>query len=344
MDSLNGILDNLGRSRLVVSGDTIRVLERRPVADDAPTQATDASTAQKSAPKAATAATDATISTRPKGGGSGGGPAGVSGKQHKGLHKTLHKGLHKGLHKNLHKAAFGTFGGGATSGLSWPSIEVPWRELNLLYDRRASYCWDRLDEKTDEVLPPPAFQQRRKEARALLEYQRDLREPNQAFRRQRIEIEAGNDLAAYMTPLGGDVTSPGSRTAVMFQTILWLGSLIGLMYKARYNAARPHVLEPALEPLIPVPSFSSYPSNHAFQSFLIAEVFNRTVPEHPGGAALYRAAGEVARNREWAGLHIPSDTEAGETLARLCGPLFEDILQEHIRAVRAEWLGTGGDT
>ncbi|MDX8355562.1 phosphatase PAP2 family protein [Cognatiyoonia sp. IB215182] len=144
-----------------------------------------------------------------------------------------------------------------------------------------------------------------------------------------------------MLPLGADVTTPGGQTAAMFQTILWLGSLIGLLYKERFNAPRPHVLNPSLEPFIPVPAFSSYPSNHAFQSFLIAEVFTRAVPEHPGGEALFSAAKEVATNREYAGLHVPSDTEAGQLLARLCAPMFEIILEDRIRAVRAEWLGEG---
>ena len=144
-----------------------------------------------------------------------------------------------------------------------------------------------------------------------------------------------------MLPLGADVTSSASSTSVMFQTVLWLGSLIGLLYKERFNAPRPKVLDPSLEPFIPVPAFSSYPSNHAFQSFLIAEVFSRSVPEHPGGPALFRAAAEVAENRDWAGLHIVSDTRAGQHLARHLAPMFEEILEDHIRGVRAEWFGEG---
>ncbi|SMX43927.1 phosphatase PAP2 family protein [Maliponia aquimaris] len=253
------------------------------------------------------------------------------------LHKALHKSLHKSLHKGLHKSAFPGGGGGAGSGLDWPVIEVPWRELTRLYQCRDHYRWDRF--RLSEMPPPPQVRQRLAETADLHQKQKDLREPENAFRRDRIRIEASNDLTAYMLPLGANASSPASATAILFQTILWLASLIGLLYKERFNAPRPHQLDPTLEPFIPVPVYSSYPSNHAFQSYLIAEVFARAVPEHPGVEALALAAGEVARNREWAGLHIKSDTEGGQTLARLCAPMFEEILQDQIREVRNEWLG-----
>lgn len=256
---------------------------------------------------------------------------------HKSLHKSRHKALHKSLHKSLHKTITGTTSGGASmSGFDWPTIEVPWRELNRLYERRDTYHWDALP-----LSPPPDVEFRIHECRDLLFRQHRLREHDEAFRRERIRQEATNDLTAYMLPLGADVTTPGSATAVFFQMVLWMGSLIGQMYKARFNAPRPHVLEPALEPYIPVPAYSAYPSNHAFQSFLIAELFARAVPEHTGVKALFQAAREVAVNREWAGLHVRSDTDAGHALAQMCVPLFEDVLERHIVAVRAEWLGEG---
>lgn len=256
---------------------------------------------------------------------------------HKALHKSLHKRLHKALHKGLHKSAFPGGDGASGSGLDWPVIEVPWRELTRLYQCRARYGWDRF--RLSELPPPPPVKQRLAETVDLHAMQTDLREPENAYRRERIRIEATNDLTAYMLPLGANAASPASATAIMFQTILWLASLIGLLYKERFNAPRPHQLDPTLEPFIPVPVYSSYPSNHSFQSYLIAEVFARAIPEHPGVPALYHAAGEVAKNRERAGLHIVSDTEAGQTLARLCAPMFEEILQDHIREVRNEWLG-----
>ena len=130
------------------------------------------------------------------------------------LHKSLHKSLHKTLHKSLHKTTGLGTGAAQQTGdtvMSWPVIEVPWRELNVLYAQRDSFGWHRL------LAPPPPVAERLDEIPEILTLQRQLREPDNAFRRQRIRIEATNDLTAYMLPLGADVTTPGSRTAVMFQ-------------------------------------------------------------------------------------------------------------------------------
>jgi hypothetical protein len=63
------------------------------------------------------------------------------------------------------------------------------------------------------------------------------------------------------------------------------------------------------------------------------------VPEHPGLPALYRAAWEVATNREWAGLHVRSDTVAGRRLARLCMPVIERVLEDQMALVRDDYYG-----
>lgn len=260
--------------------------------------------------------------------------AGVAqGALHKstGLHKGLHKRLHKGLHKGLHKTLATTLPPG-TATLAWPEIGVPWRELGRLHALRDAYRWDDMP-----IELPPTAKQLLSEIPLLRKRQEDLRAPDNAWRRARIEIEATNDLTAYMLPLGTDETAPATDTAILFQTILWLGHHIGLIYKARFEVPRPHVLDPSLEPAIPVPAYSAYPSNHAFQSFLIAEIFARAVPEHPGLRALFRAAQQVAENREWAGLHYRFDTIAGRQLARFCAPVFERVLTRQIRRVRMEW-------
>lgn len=267
-----------------------------------------------------------------------------SGNLHKSLHKGLHKSLHKGLHKSLRIRASSDGGG-----LSWPEIEVPWREIDRLYDLRSrthddSSRWDRHwfpagEDPPPEVVAPPSIDQLAREIAVLHKMQEILRQPESAWRRERIVLEATNDLTAYMLPLGADAGTSAGNTAVMFQVILWLGSMIGQQYKARYNQPRPSVVDPTLEPYIPVPVYSSWPSNHAFQSFLIAEVFSRMVPEHGGSAALFHSAWGVAVNREFAGLHYRSDTLAGMKLARLVAPAIEEVLEDHRRGVRAEWLG-----
>ncbi len=94
-------------------------------------------------------------------------------------------------------------------------------------------------------------------------------------------------------------------------------------WKAKYGRARPRmkakefgvVLNPMLEPGNSFhPGHGSYPSGHAAIAFCWAELLG----ELPGGSAkkadALMAAGEVAKYREIAGLHFPSDSIAGEKL------------------------------
>jgi membrane-associated phospholipid phosphatase len=78
-------------------------------------------------------------------------------------------------------------------------------------------------------------------------------------------------------------------------------------------------------PPVPVPGHSSYPSGHATQARLIAlcmtYVLGLVRPALPAGdiaaitETLAALARRVARNREIAGLHFPSDSQAGQKLA-----------------------------
>ena len=89
---------------------------------------------------------------------------------------------------------------------------------------------------------------------------------------------------------------------------------------------------------MPVPPHLSYPSNHAFQCYSIALVFERYFPQHPATEEMHRAAKDVSENREWAGLHFESDTTAGKKLAELFLPYLVDACAEQMRAALAEWI------
>jgi membrane-associated phospholipid phosphatase len=76
-------------------------------------------------------------------------------------------------------------------------------------------------------------------------------------------------------------------------------------------------------PPIDVPGHASYPSGHATESYLLAEILaqvmppaasTRTDPADPDSTPLRRLAERVARNREVLGLHYPSDSRAGKYL------------------------------
>jgi hypothetical protein len=98
------------------------------------------------------------------------------------------------------------------------------------------------------------------------------------------------------------------------------------------------MVEPSLRPMLAVPPHLAYPSNHSFQCHSLALVFERYFPQHPATEELHRVADVVAENREWAGLHYVSDTDAGRQLAELFLPYLVDACAEQMRAALTEWI------
>jgi hypothetical protein len=99
---------------------------------------------------------------------------------------------------------------------------------------------------------------------------------------------------------------------------------VAMYFKAHYKRPRASQLCPALLPPIAVPGHASYPSGHSTQAHLMAlcmgEVFDglpaaQKPQMQPMRDDLKVLADRIARNREIAGLHYPSDTAAGVVLA-----------------------------
>ena len=134
--------------------------------------------------------------------------------------------------------------------------------------------------------------------------------------------------------------------------VLHLANLIAV-YAAMYfkelkSRPRPSHICPALRPPIPVPGHASFPSGHATQAYLMALFIERVLVGTASAAAMARPlkvlAVRIARNREIAGLHYPTDSEAGRQLAlSLFGTLNGAPVAAvpgfaaAIAAARAEW-------
>jgi membrane-associated phospholipid phosphatase len=124
----------------------------------------------------------------------------------------------------------------------------------------------------------------------------------------------------------------------------FIAGFCAMYYKGRYQRPRASMLCPALMPPIPVPGHASFPSGHSTQAHLIAycaiELLNG-LPQLPAMENdLLALADRIARNREIAGLHYPSDSEGGKKLARNVLPLLigsGSWYQEARKAARAEW-------
>ena len=83
-------------------------------------------------------------------------------------------------------------------------------------------------------------------------------------------------------------------------------------FKLKYQRARPAQVWPVVRPLLPTPRHPSYPSGHALQCFLIANVLGSSVAAIK--PMLDILADRIAVNRERAGVHFPSDTAASRRM------------------------------
>jgi hypothetical protein len=129
-------------------------------------------------------------------------------------------------------------------------------------------------------------------------------------------------ITAFMSALH---IAPGSHPRTF--RVLHIGSLVGsysaLYLKDQFDRPRPSWEVPALFPPVPVPGHSSFPSGHATQAHLMAKCMEQVFVQASMGAndkaalteVLFALAKRVARNREIAGLHYRSDSDAGVKVA-----------------------------
>lgn len=107
--------------------------------------------------------------------------------------------------------------------------------------------------------------------------------------------------------------------------------------KKKYDRVRPSFLNPRLKPSMEVPGHPAYPSGHASQAFFIAYLLAELDP--PNQEVYLTDATAIAKRREIAGFHYPSDTAAGALLARQVLDLLLEQKQFRglLEKARAEW-------
>jgi membrane-associated phospholipid phosphatase len=138
--------------------------------------------------------------------------------------------------------------------------------------------------------------------------------------------------------------TPGSHPATfaLGQSASAVATLGVQHFKRLDDRRRPSQLCPALRPPIEVPGHAAYPSGHATQSFLIARCLAAAVAGGPSALAseaLDALANRIARNREIAGVHYPSDTAAGRDLAAQLFAALDGVatFKAQLAAATAEW-------
>ena len=183
---------------------------------------------------------------------------------------------------------------------------------------------------------PPANSSPR--TRAELEHLQKVRDLR-TERREEVRKELISDGFQFGMHRYGDFVKSSDHVATrrMFKAIDTDLGIIIFTLKQRFDRVRPTVLDTKLGHLFPVPDHPAYPSGHSTQAFTIAYLLRELDPEN---ADSYLAAAlRIARNREIAGFHYPSDTDAGRLAARQ----FVDLLLAHaefkvlLEAARDEW-------
>jgi hypothetical protein len=133
------------------------------------------------------------------------------------------------------------------------------------------------------------------------------------------------------------------NTATLIAIGMAVGQMVGMYWKREFRRPRPVQVFPPLMPIILTPAHPSYPSNHSFQSHLIAHAVNSVFDGDAADAMhpqLFAMAARIAKGREIAGVHFPSDSDAGKHLAQdVFGLLNQvDSFRNVRNAAKAEWL------
>lgn len=133
-------------------------------------------------------------------------------------------------------------------------------------------------------------------------------------------------------------------TAKVLSIANFIAGFCAMYYKGKYNRPRASMLCPALMPPIPVPGHASFPSGHSTQAHLIAycmiDLLSGLRRQCSMKNDLLALADRIARNREIAGLHYPSDSEGGKKLAWYILPRLIDSgswYRQARDAARTEW-------
>jgi len=163
------------------------------------------------------------------------------------------------------------------------------------------------------VKPPPPDDMA--EARLLLIMQRQRTSTQIA----QIKEQAINPIPLFWRCAGLNESLYPEQARRINEAVVDTESVV-MELKRRYNRPRPSVVLPAIHTVVPVPPHASYPSGHATQSIVIATLMSKVAPH--AAKRLTALAVQVGRNREIAGLHYASDTNAGFKLGHELSEIF----------------------
>jgi acid phosphatase (class A) len=128
-----------------------------------------------------------------------------------------------------------------------------------------------------------------------------------------------------------DVMGPNFRSenlpfaAQFFQHVYANGNAATVAAKSYFKRQRPFVIDPDIKIIVVQAPDFSYPSNHSTFGYEAGILLAAMVPEK--AVALFARAADYAHNRVVAGVHFPTDIEAG----RIAGSVIDNALLHNTR-------------
>lgn len=184
----------------------------------------------------------------------------------------------------------------------WPPNPWPWPSLVVSYPPPAN--WSAIN--TGPVVPSEITQLVTAAAEERADALADI-------------LSQSDEFISYF--LNMMTARPGAYpyTTKVLSVASLIGTFVAMYFKNLYNRPRPSQLCPALLPPIEIPGHASFPSGHSTQAHLMAlcmnDVFNGLPQQTRMIDDLWTLADCIARNREIAGLHYPSNSAAGIAIA-----------------------------
>lgn len=205
------------------------------------------------------------------------------------------------------------------------------------WGREANYVTSKI--MLERVLaPPPAPDSKAQEAdlKAVLDAQR---------KRSKSEVEASRADAQISAFRIGDVLGPKFTAENLPFTAQFLRRATADMgdaissAKKHFNRTRPYNASNKVKPTIDPPGGGSYPSGHSAFAYLNGILIAAMVPER--ASEIWTRAEQYANHRVVAGVHFPTDVDAGRVSASVIAnalfqePKFLEDLQRATSEVRA---------
>lgn len=100
------------------------------------------------------------------------------------------------------------------------------------------------------------------------------------------------------------------KTNSLFRKVTYEEGAVVQAGKRGFKRPRPFILEPRIEPIVKKPTNDSYPSGHAMWSRVVGLLLADMLPEYSD--KIMARADDFAFHRVVAGVHYPSDVDAGK--------------------------------